>query len=360
MRWVADIFWGGKLAFDFGLVQGVDEFPEASEVTAAVAEDDAWKGIEIGLVGFFFEGVLLHDGASFDDVLEGGVESGEGIFGEGVLKADNESIAHVAVGMVIEVEIGDFGNRFVEIIGDFKKGEVGGGNHAEAEEMFLDELFPSFPIGSAFGVEADDGVEDGFTGLDEGESFEDLVHRAHAAGHSDGGIGFFDEGELASEEEIEVDELAVAGDEFVGGGFEGEGDVESEAVFAGGSLVPGGHDAGARTGHGHVSEVAEAAGELDGGLVFFFVGFGAGGAEEGDFSLVAVGQEDLAGVFHFLEGAVGEFEIGVIHGAASHPDGGGEHFGKEAWIGDPGDLLGEFHEAGVEVEIAGGVEKVAP
>ena len=58
---------------------------------------------------------------------------------------------------------------------------------------------------------------------------------AEAAGETDHGVGFLQKSQLASEEILEVDDLAVTGDNTVGRLFEGQTNVGSKSTVASGT-----------------------------------------------------------------------------------------------------------------------------
>ncbi|MND97786.1 hypothetical protein D3C80_901160 [compost metagenome] len=68
-------------------------------------------------------------------------------------------------------------------------------------------------------------------GLDQRQHLKCFVQRAEAAGAEHQAIGLLDEEQLAQEEEVERQQVARAFHGVVGLLFEGQGDIEAQAVF---------------------------------------------------------------------------------------------------------------------------------
>ncbi len=212
--------------------------------------------------------------------------------------------------------------------------------------MVLDVGLPLFPVVAAGAVDEDDGHGDGFSGLDEGENFKALVHGAETAGEKGDGVAGADEDEFSGEEVFEVDEFFIVGDEGVGFLFEGETDGQAEAGIGACAAVTRGHDAAAGAGDDHPSGGGHFFGEL-GGLNVILMGFGgSGGAEDADFSDIAIGGEDFECVAEFLEGFVDEFYVAAIGLIAEELHGVVDDFADHVAVGDNAELFDEFLREG--------------
>jgi hypothetical protein len=176
------------------VVDGVDEAAEAAVVATVWGEDEAWEVGEGFLVSFLRKCGALGDGAGFDEIGEVGVEAFDVGVAETALEADDEFVSDEAIGMEDSVEVFEFVDGFFDVVGDAEEGEVVFGDEAAGEEFVAEEGVEGFPVGSARGVDHDEGEDGGFAGLDEGEDLEALVHGAEAACEEGEAFGFLDEG----------------------------------------------------------------------------------------------------------------------------------------------------------------------
>lgn len=318
------------------LIQEVDHLSEAALVVSVEFAEESWEVGDVGFVGFDFVGGSCVETAVAGDVGEVGFEVFELSVGGFVLESDDGGIAVVAHGVVVAIKAADLIDGGVDVVGDFVEAEVGGADEFAAEELLVDVLLPLDPEASALFVDEDDGHGDGFSGLDEGEDFEEFVHGSETAWEGGHGVAGADEHEFSGEEVFEVDEFFIAVDVAVGGLFEGESDGESEAGVASRAAVRCGHDASACAGGDHPASFGHASAEFDGGLV---VGFGFGcscGAEDADFSSIAVGCKDFERVAEFRHGGSDEFEVAAVGFVAKKFD---------RSLDDVGDLVSFLHFA---------------
>src|SRR5262249_32415535 len=116
--------------------------------------------------------------------------------------------------------------------------------------------------------------------------------RAETAGEKGEGVALFDEHQLAREEEMERHVLRVALDEAGRDLLERELDIPPDALRASGALVPRLHDALARAGDYHETIGGDQLGELARERIIRIGLWGAGGAEDADFSHRAIRREE--------------------------------------------------------------------
>ena len=190
----------------------------------------------------------------------------------------------------------------------------------------------------------------GFSGLDEGQGLEQLVHRPEATGKGRDGAGVGHEHHLPSEEVAEVDELRILSDDFVGRGFKGQPDPESEASFLPRSLVAGLHDAVAGSGDRHPACFPHQATEFPRRGVVGVVLRGAGGTEDRDLRVILPRSEDSVGVAEFLHRGCDQLEFTGVCAVTSQTERGGDHRFDEAELSgfvDAGISFCESANAGV-------------
>ncbi len=105
-------------------------------------------------------------------------------------------------------------------------------------------------------------------------------------------MGLAHEGDLASEEVLEVDELGVVEDELVGLGLEGELDVDAEGAVAARSLEAGRHDPWSGPGHDHPVVCSHGGPEVACGRIGGVALGDSGGTEHGGLADGPVRLED--------------------------------------------------------------------
>ena len=127
----------------------------------------------------------------------------------GLLEPQDQALADEAGRAVVGVEGLDFFDGLVWGGSDAEQGEVGRVDEMPPQHFVTNEVEPAAPVGAAFRLEKDDGMEVTLTGLDQGQELEGLVQGTEAAGQQDEGARLLEEGDLAGEEVLEVDQLAV-------------------------------------------------------------------------------------------------------------------------------------------------------
>lgn len=144
--------------------------------------------------------------------------------------------------MIHAVEIGDLVAGLLYIIGHQVKVEVVFGDHLAFNQVPPNELIPSFPIVSVWGVEQDNGHDRALTRLHQGEGLEHFIHGAEPAWKTDEGVGFLYEQQLPREEVSKGHQLWIASNDGVDLLLERQTDVDAEAALPAGALVRRLHD----------------------------------------------------------------------------------------------------------------------
>src|SRR5437762_1054630 len=98
--------------------------------------------------------------------------------------------------------------------------------------MLGQKFHPRFPINATGPVEQNNWNNSGFAGLHQSEDFKGLVHRAEPAREKGEGVRFLNEVEFAIKKVIEIDQLRVALDYFVGLLFEWQTNVEAKTAIS--------------------------------------------------------------------------------------------------------------------------------
>ena len=169
--------------------------------------------------------------------------------------------------------------------------EIARGDELHAEQIVLDEELPSLPVAAFRRVEQDERRDLGFAGLHQRQAFETFILRAEATRKKHEGVGLFHEIDLAREEVIEIDELLVAVDRFVGPLFEGQQNVQAESVVASRTLLRGTHDPVTTASDNHEPALDNLAPQFLRHFEFRSFRRKAGGSENGDLASVGVGLE---------------------------------------------------------------------
>ena len=88
--------------------------------------DEAWQVNDGGLVLFLGQAVALLKGSFDKEVAKVGVDDGERLICQVFAQAEDHLVFDVTVAVEIAVEVGDFGDRLIDVIGDFEEEEVFG------------------------------------------------------------------------------------------------------------------------------------------------------------------------------------------------------------------------------------------
>src|SRR5262249_15890761 len=110
------------------------------------------------------------------------------------------------------------------------------------------------------------------------------------------GIGLFLKDEFAGEEVFERDELGVVGDRSIRALFEGQHNIDPEAIIASGAFLASAHDSVGSSGNDHEPFLDNLKGKLEGHLVVRIIRGGAGRAENTDLAPIAIGMKDAEGM----------------------------------------------------------------
>ena len=110
--------------------------------------------------------------------------------------------------MVRGVEVEDLVDRNVDVFGDAVQVEVVGCDQLLFDEG-VDETLPTAPVSRPRSLEHRDRVDIGLPGLDQRQQLEGLILGPEAAGKEDERVRFLDEGQLAGEEVLVVDQTAL-------------------------------------------------------------------------------------------------------------------------------------------------------
>jgi len=167
----------------------------------------------------------------------------------------------------VAIETGDFLGGFLGTVCLAHQLQVAGQNVVIGLQLLAHELQCAMPVLPAWLVEQHDGHQRAFAGLHQCQYFQGLVEGAEAARAEHHGIGLLDEEQLAQEEEVEFQQVAGAVHHRIGALFKGQGDIESQAVFASGTFVGRGHDAATRAGNHHQVQLGQMPSQLAGQLV---------------------------------------------------------------------------------------------
>src|SRR2546423_68118 len=119
--------------------------------------------------------------------------------------------------------------------------------------MLGQKFQPRLPISAARPVEQNNRNNARFAGLHQSEDFEGFIHRTESAREKRESVRLFDEVEFARKKVIEVDQLRVAFDYFIGLLFEWQTNVETKTVLASGAPLGRAHDPLSSAGDDHVS-----------------------------------------------------------------------------------------------------------
>ena len=249
------------------------------------------------------------DPTRLDDITEFVVEAFDEFVVGSEVQPQHQLAADVSHAVVHAVEGHDLFGRFLDAVGQREQREVLGGDELTIEELIADEVEPLAPVVAAGRIDQNDRHQVPFAGLDQGQRLEGLVLCAEPAGEQHHPVHFLDEHQLAGEEVLEVDQLAVAGDDRVGLLFEGEQDVGAHGPCSAAALVGSFHDAAACSGQHHPALLGHSPAEVNRLQVGGVIVRGAGAAEDTDLSLAAKGGEDLERVAQLTESTAEDLQI---------------------------------------------------
>ena len=136
-----------------------------------------------------------------------------------------------------------------------------------------------------------------------------FIHGSEPAREQRDRIRLFDETQLASEEIVELDELRIALDGFIGALFKRQPDIQSESVVPAPSLLRSSHDSLAGPCDGHIPGFRNPLPKFLRRQVFRLVRQRSRRTENRYLLLVAIGVEDLVGIPHLSKTAVHQLEV---------------------------------------------------
>ncbi|MNH02892.1 hypothetical protein D3C79_621400 [compost metagenome] len=169
--------------------------------------------------------------------------------------------------------------------------------------------------------------------LDKGEDFQGFVQCAEAAWAQHQGIRFLDEEQLANKEKVKRQQLVGAVHGGVGMLLEGQGNVETQAVFDTCAFVRGGHDAAASTGDDHQVGTCQGRTKLSGQCIHGVFDRGAGGAEYGDLAPSLVLFKGAEGMVQFAQGLQGDLGVPAVAVVVGHAQDGQHHVAVQRQVG---------------------------
>src|SRR6476659_1382472 len=118
--------------------------------------------------------------------------------------------------MEIPVELQDFVDRLVQILGDSKKAKIVGRNHPLIQKVYSQELGPTLPVRPCSFVNQYDRNDSRLTRLHQRQAFESFVHCTKPAGEKGDGMGLLDEIHFPREKVIETDQFRIPVDDLIG------------------------------------------------------------------------------------------------------------------------------------------------
>src|SRR5262245_14806780 len=292
-----------------GAVNHIHHLPQAADVFSVELENQSRELGQMRIVRLEGQRARADDLSRFDNVVKFGIQPREKLVSRISIEANDELAANESHAVVDAVKPQDFSDCPFHGIETAKQGHVGGRNQLPVEELLANKFLPLAPVGSSRFVDANDGHQIAFAGLNEGQCLEAFVERAEPAGKEHDRMHFFDEQELARKEVLEVDELLVLGNDRIGVLLEGEHDVQSERHLAAGAGVPGLHDASAAAGDDHPAAGRHLAVEFLAHFVDSPIRRGPRRTKHRYFSDEAKGLEDLEGVPQLLERPKNDFQV---------------------------------------------------
>lgn len=170
------------------------------------------------------------------------MKTGHVFRGNACFQPHSQEPAHIANGMESAVKASDLIDRVVHGRGDFEQAEIFRIDQLAGQELASDEGVPVVPIVAAGSLETHDRLGIALAGLGEGQDFKTFIMRPETAWEQGNGVGLFLKDEFAGKKVFERDELRVIGDRGIRALFEGEHNIDPEAVLAPGALLAGAHD----------------------------------------------------------------------------------------------------------------------
>src|SRR5215211_1351763 len=163
----------------------------------------------------------LHDPAFPNHVREGLVQLGDSRSGKAMRQPNDQLLPDPAKGVVNAVKSQDLPRRLLGRVDDPKKREIFLADKSKSVEMVGQKFLPCLPIVAMRRIHEHDWNNTRLPGLHQRERLEAFVHRSEAARKKCERMCLLHEVELASEEIVEVDQLRVAMNRFVGALLEG-------------------------------------------------------------------------------------------------------------------------------------------
>ena len=264
---------------------------------------------QFGFVSFLGQGLAERELALDEDVRETGVDLVEQCVVERPLQAEHEVCADVAHAVIHAVEPHNFLDGVLDPIGQTIERHVFFADHAVVEQPAADELVERRPVVAARLVQQDHRHHVVLAGLQQREHFEALVECTEPAGHQTESVALLDEHQLAGEEVLHVDQLAVAGDDRVCVLLEGEEDVQPHRVVASRAGVARLHDPAGRAGDYQPVVAGHRLAEPGGLLVGRLTGQRSGRTEHRHLANVSVRRKNLEGVAQLAERAADYLQV---------------------------------------------------
>ncbi|MNZ95789.1 hypothetical protein D3C78_1149570 [compost metagenome] len=192
-------------------------------------------------------------------------------------------------------------------------------------QLLVNEVQCALPEFAVRRVEQHHWYQWAFAGLDQCQYFQRFIQGTEATRAQHEGIGFLDEEQLAGEEEVEGQQAGRAVDSGVGMLFEGQGNVEPQAVCQSGTLMGGGHDAATGASDDHHVRARQRGTEFPGHAVERVFHGGTGRAEYSDLASPLELFEHTESLLQFAQGLQGDFGIPAVVVFLGHAQHGQDH-----------------------------------
>ncbi len=181
--------------------------------------------------------------------------------GQTMLHTHNERAPDKSNGMIPPIKGGDLlGCCFLGRT-DFKQTEIFRTDKVPGEQLVFYKGEPLVPVIATGVLQANDGLRVRLACLGQSEDFKPLIVGTKAAWEQSDGVGLLDEHQLSGEEVLEVDQLGVIGNDFIGPLFKRQHDIHAEALLSSCAFLSGSHDAIGSPRDNHVPSFDDSAGK---------------------------------------------------------------------------------------------------
>ncbi|MNS28081.1 hypothetical protein D3C72_600470 [compost metagenome] len=252
---------------------------------------------------------------------------------ERVMHAYHELALQPAAGVVVAVELVDFFHCLVSAVHQAQQFQVAGQDVAVFLQLAADEVQAVAPEAATWRIQQHHRYQRALAGLDQGQHLQRFIQSAETTRAQHQGIGLLDEEQLADEEEMERQQLVGAVHRGVGVLFEGQGDVEPQAVVAAGAFVGSCHDAAASTGDDHQVGARQGCAQLAGQGVHRVLQRSARRAEHGHLAPALVAFQGAERMVQFAQGLQGDLRAPAVGVVMGHAQDGQHHVAVQRQVG---------------------------